>query len=521
MSRVSEGLKVDDSLAHVASSHESQMKDVNVILLFGCTGTGKTSFANMASGGDMKVGKSVRSSTKHLEATKVFQVDDQPVAVIDCPGFDDTYLTETEILRRLAEFLIEAYKKKHKVVGLLYFHRISDTRVGGANFRHMNMFKTLCGEGAFENVVYITNMWSEPPLEDQIHREQELRNTSEFFGEPLVNGAQMARHTNTPESAFNIIRKILGRGQVVTKLQRQLVDDKLPLEETDVGLVIGKDLQDDLRKQQSELNELKAAKEKASGANDQNWLQRLKTQEERTRAKELHLVAQLQALKTNKAKELGSSNQPLRVAPGTIFDSGLSMFQERAANELTKIAEHSDRRFDVYPSSQDEWNKRRDEETAREVKRIKNMTTRSRQRANNDRRTLKSIGCGVLASTGVAMAAVGKLKEAWELLSEIDWESPSTLIEAEHHPSADPPSAEGPAIENVSGSYGASSSLLTQHVNAPVIGRLQEQINDNSQIHGQNGSKGPDDENYSLSPIVSPGSRKQPPGSQDTGVSYQ
>ncbi|CUA73129.1 hypothetical protein RSOLAG22IIIB_10563 [Rhizoctonia solani] len=513
MSRVFEELKVDDSLARVASNHESPVKDVNVILVFGCTGTGKTSFANMASGGDMKVGKSVRSSTKHLEATKVFQVDDQPVAVIDCPGFDDTYLTETEILRRLAEFLIEAYEKKHKVVGLLYFHRISDTRVGGANFRHMNMFKALCGKGAIKNVVYVTNMWSEPPLEDEIHREQELRNTSEFFGEPLANGAQMARHVNTPESALDIIRMILGRGHVVTKLQRQLVDEKLPLEETDVGLAIGKDLEDDLRKQQNELNELKAEKEKALGTNDQNWLQRLKTQEERTRVKEQHLVAQLQALKTNETKRFDSSSRRIRVAQGEILNSELSMLQEQAEaklNQLTRVTRYSDRQSDLHSSGQDEWNKRKNQEIALRVEAIRAGT---RRRAG-DQRIVDSFLATADFLFGLGAGALSLLRFNREL-------SPTaSVIENSHRSGEGSYPIHRPIQGNQSNmpyNYRYPSPYPSQRPDIPGEVYQSAQVGDRSQFSRPDGDRNAYSEGYGR-PVPS---RKGYQGNQDAGASTQ
>ncbi|CAE6459439.1 unnamed protein product [Rhizoctonia solani] len=490
MNQGCEGSEVLNSLARVTSAgHETRM-DASVILLFGCTGTGKTSFANIASGSEMEVGKGIRSSTQHLEASKVFQVDDQPVVVVDCPGFNDTYLTETEILRRLAEFLIKAYESKYKVAGLLYVHKISDTRVGGASFRHMNMFKALCGSDAFKNVVYVTNMWSEPPTEDETLREEELRNTDEFFGQPLANGAQMARHNNTPESALNIIRKILGRGQVVTKLQRQLVDDKIPLEETAVGLVIGKDLANDLLKQQKEMDELKAEKEKALGTNNQNWLSRLEAQEERTRIKKQQLVAQLQALKINKTKQLDTSQQTRAIQERAIV-SGVSAVQEQEEAKMygpTRIAKHPDDQPDVYSSKQKEWNQRMDEETAREVARIKAMTARSRHRATG-RRTFGNIVCDLFAGTGNAMLSLGAA-----LNPGVNHDPSSTAVEdnSRAYPT------HGPAMENIRDSYGSPSSLPTQRLDTPDMGGQQGQISGGSQSYQRDGNS------------RAPSSRKQP-----------
>jgi hypothetical protein len=38
----------------------------------------------------------------------MFMVDGKPVVVVECPGFDDTYLSETDILKTVAGFLTAA-----------------------------------------------------------------------------------------------------------------------------------------------------------------------------------------------------------------------------------------------------------------------------------------------------------------------------------------------------------------------------------------------------------------------------
>ncbi|KEP49820.1 50S ribosome-binding GTPase [Rhizoctonia solani 123E] len=509
MDQTREGSEALDSLTRV---HEPRAGDTSVVLLFGCTGTGKTSFANMASGSEMEVGKGVRSSTKHLEASKVFQVDGQPVVIIDCPGFNDTYLTETEILRRLADYLIKAYESNYKVAGLLYFHKISDTRVGGASFRHMNMFKALCGSDAFKNVVYVTNMWSEPPTEDEVLREEELRNTSEFFGEPLVHGAQVAPHNNTPQSAFNIIRKVLGRGRVVTRLQRQLVDDKMPLEETDVGLVIGKDLEDDLQKQQKEMDELKAEKEKASAANNQEWLRRLETHEERTRIKEQQLVAQLQVLRGNQAKQLDTTSQQTRVAQGRGIASESAAWREQVEakmEELMRSAKYLDGEPNVHPSTH-EWNQQRNEENDMQVAMIRTETALSRRRAANRKANL-DLACGLFVSAGKSIAT--GLGTALSLIPRIDSGlSPPAIDNNDRSGVGSFPTHE-PTMENIAPSYGASNPHLTQQLKAPDTGRRQEHISIGSQSCQLDGGR--NTSGRSSSHAAS--SRQQQPGDQNGG----
>ncbi|KEP51379.1 hypothetical protein V565_062630 [Rhizoctonia solani 123E] len=215
-------------------------------------------FANVASGSSMTVGRGLQSCTKRVETTPVFLVDGSPVVVVDCPGFDDTYLSETETLASVASFLTTTYSKNRKLAGLLYLHKITDTRVGGVSFRHMNMFRELCGTDSLKNVVYVTNMWSEPMKEDEIHRENELRESDEFFGVPLAEGAQMARHQNTKESAHSIIRALLQRGTTVPQISRELVDRGLKLEETNAGAVLGSKLEEEMQELADEIRQLRS-----------------------------------------------------------------------------------------------------------------------------------------------------------------------------------------------------------------------------------------------------------------------
>lgn len=94
--------------------------------IFGATGTGKTTvsnsqnlfktpeftwrfystqFVNDASGGELRVGHKSHACTQDVEQSPVFQVDGRDVVLFDTPGFDDTHLSDTEVLQRIAGFL--------------------------------------------------------------------------------------------------------------------------------------------------------------------------------------------------------------------------------------------------------------------------------------------------------------------------------------------------------------------------------------------------------------------------------
>lgn len=184
---------------------------------------------------------------------------------------------------------------------MLYLHRISDARVGGRSGRHMNMFKEICGTDSLKNVVYVTNMWSEPPTRQERQREVELRD--EFFDVPMIDGAQMARHTNTRASALNVIRLVLDRTPVTPNLSRQLVDQGMKLEETNAGKRLGGDLQNAVREFQEKIKSIRAALETASKANDQKWKARLERQERQAKERRQQLLDQITCLKQGHAMD--------------------------------------------------------------------------------------------------------------------------------------------------------------------------------------------------------------------------
>lgn len=306
----------------------SGLHDAAIIVLFGPTGSGKTTFANVASGDAMRVGRGLKSCTQKVEPTTMFTVDGKPVVVVDCPGFDDTYLSETEILKSLAGFLTVAYSQNFKITGLLYMHKITDTRVGGASFRHMNMFKELCGTDSLKNVVYVMNMWSQPPTEDEILREDELRNSDEFFGAPLAEGAQMARHHNTQESAHDIIRKLLPRSPTVPQISKQLVDEGLTLEETSAGVALGHGLEDEIRKLNEEIRRLREDHDKATRENNERFKKTLEAQERKAQEKHQKLEQDIESLKQGHKQDEAAWRQHLSDYSATMASSMASNMKE-------------------------------------------------------------------------------------------------------------------------------------------------------------------------------------------------
>ena len=91
--------------------------------VMGATGSGKTSvsrarpaitvrsspsrlqFINLASGSNLRIGLGLESCTAEVKLADKFTLDGRAVTLIDTPGFDDTSMSDAEILKINAAFL--------------------------------------------------------------------------------------------------------------------------------------------------------------------------------------------------------------------------------------------------------------------------------------------------------------------------------------------------------------------------------------------------------------------------------
>ncbi|KDQ22972.1 hypothetical protein PLEOSDRAFT_1014870, partial [Pleurotus ostreatus PC15] len=143
--------------------------------LMGPQGAGKTTFINVAAGSNtVVVGHALNSCSKEVQA---FEIDyqGQRVVLADTPGFDDTNMSDTEVLNIIANWLKTTYRNKVKLTGIIYMHRISDNRMAGTPMRNLKLFAKLCGTVAAEGVVMTTTMWDIVEAETGRAREKELR----------------------------------------------------------------------------------------------------------------------------------------------------------------------------------------------------------------------------------------------------------------------------------------------------------------------------------------------------------
>ncbi|KZP31991.1 hypothetical protein FIBSPDRAFT_714762, partial [Athelia psychrophila] len=177
--------------------------------VMGVTGVGKSSFIGLVTGGHYEaINHSLESYTHEVRAVRYRHPSDpsRTYVFLDTPGFDDTYISDADILMKISNWLTATYKRHMLLSGLLFLHRISDNRMTGSALRNTHMFQMLCGDSGLPNVVFVTTMWGQVAEKVGENRETELRDT---FWQPMIDKhSRTARFHHTTESAWNILAQI-------------------------------------------------------------------------------------------------------------------------------------------------------------------------------------------------------------------------------------------------------------------------------------------------------------------------
>jgi hypothetical protein len=219
------------------------------------------------------VGSGLRSCTSEIQVSPKFTVDGHPVVLIDTPGFNDTTVEDADVLKEISAFLATVsvnssshrtlvepcfrYQSQVKLAGVIYFHRISDDRWRKSDTRSFGWLQRICGEQTLRNVVLTTNMWGNVDQGIGAARERQL--AEEFVKAALDKGAQLRRHSDTTQSAHDIIRAILENRRAALQVQQELVDENREFDRTTVGQEINREVVETTRRLEQQVQELRNA----------------------------------------------------------------------------------------------------------------------------------------------------------------------------------------------------------------------------------------------------------------------
>jgi chromosome segregation ATPase len=189
--------------------------------------------------------------------------------LIDTPGFDDTYKSDTDILREVANWLREAYENKIELTGIIYLHRILDVRLGGSAMKNLRMFKKLCGDEGLASVVLATTMWNNVEEPTALQREHQLMTKPAFWAGMIAKGSRVFRQDQEAESAMEIVNYLIARKRpVILDIQRQMVEENMTLDQTGAGAEVQAEIARQKAIYEKKLDEIKEEMRDAMKAKD-------------------------------------------------------------------------------------------------------------------------------------------------------------------------------------------------------------------------------------------------------------
>ncbi|KAI5995158.1 P-loop containing nucleoside triphosphate hydrolase protein [Pisolithus albus] len=226
-----------------------------VIAFMGRTGSGRTNFINKLTGNREETAAHRLKSHTQVVREIPYTTKDRQYVFVDTPGFDNTYLSEREILRRIADWLEKKYRGKVTMSGIVYTHRITDNRMSGSMCKNLDMFARLCGDKAAGRVRLVTTMWDK--AKNRELADSRVKQLEGNFWRPLIDvGARHKRFDkNTPVEAWKIVEDLTGNGEALL-LQEELVDLEMKLNDTTAGKALYTQFQKLLHEQKETIKQL-------------------------------------------------------------------------------------------------------------------------------------------------------------------------------------------------------------------------------------------------------------------------
>lgn len=226
------------------------------------------------------------------------------VILIDTPGFDDTFLSDVDVLRDIATCLQITYQADMKLTGIIYMHRIIDIRMAHGGMRNLAMFRKLCGSDSMENVILSTSFWDKVTEQEGLEREEELRTNPDFWAEMIEEGAQIARFENARESGLALVETLVRKGRISLQIQKEMCDEGIPLAQTQAGEHVNGELAEMTRKHTEEMAKIQQELQDALKAADQKLERTLKRELTKGEKKYQRLYEQQEALKADRRNEM-------------------------------------------------------------------------------------------------------------------------------------------------------------------------------------------------------------------------
>ncbi|MCJ1415026.1 hypothetical protein MMC32_001356 [Xylographa parallela] len=157
--------------------------------------------------------------------------------LIDTPGFDDTEISDHDVLGIIAEWLHERYEAGQLLTGIFYLQPITKNRAEGSVLRSLALLEKLCGPKNFKNILLISTFWNQVSEEVGSRREREMLEMAGFWKSMKEQGAKTERMARDYDRFKTALSAMVGKSCISLQIQEELHDGKA-LQETMAGLSI-------------------------------------------------------------------------------------------------------------------------------------------------------------------------------------------------------------------------------------------------------------------------------------------
>ncbi|KAH0548140.1 hypothetical protein GP486_008131, partial [Trichoglossum hirsutum] len=155
------------------------------------------------------------------------------VYMVDTPGFNDTYQSDTAILATIIRSICTCQLLGYKIRGIIYVIDITST-IGGKTLDYLEILRALCGEAAYKNVIFATTKWKAEDTKEEMRAKEERQDG--FFAEALADfrgrGSGCHSYAGSPESARTIVTSLVGMHDVEFQIEKEMHDWGLKLWDT-------------------------------------------------------------------------------------------------------------------------------------------------------------------------------------------------------------------------------------------------------------------------------------------------
>ena len=238
--------------------------------------------------------------------------------IVDTPGFDDSRISDREVLRTLVTWLESSFRAGEKLGGIIYFHRITDPRMQGSALSNLHTFKQLCGQDWFKNVVLGTSFWGVVDETLGKEREKQLKENGNFWAGMMHHGSQVLRIPETQQEARDLIFRFAGNTASVLQSQRETVIEGKSFEQTAATQQLQREME--LEKQREE--------------NERQRREQQTRHEVQLRAKEMKAFVEAQAAREEQQRKIAiQERERKRLEAQRVAEEA----KRKAAEEAAKV----------------------------------------------------------------------------------------------------------------------------------------------------------------------------------------